>query len=206
MDTRTGLSLAVFARPLARARAACPSVALCATRVGLVVWMALGAMSLHGVYRGDVNPTHDVLASGHGLEVARIHAGSVATQMVELKAVRDRADQILVDGDVRHVPHAVDIESRVPAALLDAGAPGPALIGPATILRQLHIERNRDASLRATGAVLCVIPPGSLPSACATHGTPIRANPGILGRVLVALRAELRTHEHSLIHLARRAI
>src|SRR5262245_39411811 len=59
------------------------------------------AVRLLGVRRLDRNAAHHVLARAHRLQVVGVDARRVATEMVEVKPLWDRADEQLVNDPVR---------------------------------------------------------------------------------------------------------
>ena len=81
--------------------------------VGLLKRMTTSAMNLACVMSGEAIPPEDVLAHCHRLKVVRIHTASIAAEMVERQAVRDRTALLLIGdamGDRRSaITHYVSI-------------------------------------------------------------------------------------------------
>ena len=91
--------------------------------------MALFAVRLDRVERPEAHTAQDVLSHGDRLEVRRLDAGAVATEMVERQSGRDRSDQALIEvpmGEHRpaiHTSLCVTVPANVPL-------PDPAVAGP----------------------------------------------------------------------------
>ncbi len=71
----------------------------------------------------------EVLLSGHGLNVKRIHAGAVAAEMVTLQAFRDWANQGQVSPTMcGYVAITASTQANDPVPLLECRCPFPATI------------------------------------------------------------------------------
>jgi hypothetical protein len=68
--------------------------------VRVIEWMTAHALLLSGIDGRERLASHDVLDLRHRLKVGRIDAGTIATEMVELASVWDRADDEFVKDSV----------------------------------------------------------------------------------------------------------
>ena len=91
-------------------------------------FVAALAVRLSGVASGEALASPLVLSGRDGFEVRRIHAGSVAAQMVDLEALGDRADEQLVGEAMGGNATSVEAEHSV-ALLVPVRGPFPT-VGP----------------------------------------------------------------------------
>jgi hypothetical protein len=58
--------------------------------------MALWAMSLHSILGGQGLPSQGVYLAGNRFQMSGVDARGIATKMIELQTIRDRADKQFV--------------------------------------------------------------------------------------------------------------
>lgn len=101
---------------------ACQAGASAITRpcvgIPLVERVAVFAMRLSSIGRGNANASHHVDRAGDGLHVGRIHASAGAAKVVEVESLRDSADKQLVSVTVGH--HLVPAAGREAAITVAA--------------------------------------------------------------------------------------
>lgn len=101
-------------------------------------------------------PAKHVDPIGHGFEVPRIHAGSIAAQVVKVQAGGNLSPQQLVGDSVCATWHAVDAYAAVPVDA-DLASPPPAL---AVLLNELeepvHERRARRGERSSAEEARCV--------------------------------------------------
>ena len=66
-----------------------------------VVGMTLGTVGLLGIPSRDGLTAEHVLAMGDHLKMLGVHAGVIATEVIEFQSLRDRPDLALIDESVR---------------------------------------------------------------------------------------------------------
>ena len=71
------------------------------------------AMRLTSLSRDVISASKDVLALRDRLKMSRVHAGAVATEVINLKTVRNRPDVHLVSDDMSALNSPLVIELAV---------------------------------------------------------------------------------------------
>ena len=85
-----------------------------------VIWVPFGAMSLPKLpcrSDGCAIPAPGILAVGDRLEMLRIHAGSIAAQMVNMEAIRDLSLEEFMRQTVSGVGHAMCAYKAISSAV-----------------------------------------------------------------------------------------
>src|SRR4051812_5446546 len=89
--------------------------------------MAMDAVGLGGLACSDGFAAHQVFSGRHGFKVFWVHAGPVATQVIDLQPRGQGTDDLLVHPAVRcrtskdRVPAAQDAALPLPASILGHG-------------------------------------------------------------------------------------
>jgi len=119
-------------------------------RVGLVKRMAVNAARLLRVVSGEADAAAHIFATGHRIEMHRVHARPVSAQVIELQAGGDRPNHPLIQNAVRGAVLTVDGQRPI-AAVAPGASPNPAAV-MLLDARQHTLQRIAPRSSHLAGA------------------------------------------------------